>query len=109
MKHFNNLQNALPTQFTKGVKNGRHKTPDRYEQSPLSKFCGTEVEPNLDSFHPFGSPVYVLEAPLGHSHNKWADRSPVGIFLCHSPNHAATVPLILNTKIGNVSPQFHCI
>ena len=37
------------------------------------------------------------------------ERSKVGIFLCHSPNHAASVPLILNTQTGMVSPQFHII
>ena len=79
--------------------------------SPISRFCGTEVEPNLDHFHPFGCPVYVLESSLQSqkSHNKWRDRSRVGIFLCHSPNHATSVPLVLNTQTGNVAPQFHCI
>ena len=43
------------------------------------------------------------------SHNKWSDRSRVGIFLCHSPHHSNSVPLVLNTRSGNVSPQFHCI
>ena len=101
----------MPTEFIPGEKIGRSKQPDRYEQSPLSKFSGTEVEPNLDHFHPFGSPVYVLENDLQshHAHNKWSDRSRVGIFLCHSPNHASNVPLVLNTQTGLVSPQFHCI
>mmetsp|Transcript_15936 Transcript_15936/g.23135 ORF Transcript_15936/g.23135 Transcript_15936/m.23135 type:complete len:124 (+) Transcript_15936:1326-1697(+) len=30
-------------------------------------------------------------------------------FFCHSPHHSRNVPLVLNTKSGNVSPQFHCI
>ena len=111
LKHYTNTRNALPTEFIPGEKQGRARQPDRYEQSPLSKFSGTEVEPNLDHFHPFGSPVYVLENDLQshHAHNKWADRSRVGIFLCHSPNHASNVPLVLNTQTGLVSPQFHCI
>jgi hypothetical protein len=29
--------------------------------------------------------------------------------MCHSPSHALSVPLILNTQSGNVLPQFHCI
>ena len=33
----------------------------------------------------------------------------MGIFLCHSPHHAASVPLILSTQTGLVSPQFHCV
>ena len=32
-----------------------------------------------------------------------------GLFLCHSPHHAASVPLILSTQTGLVSPQFHCV
>ncbi|CAJ1954060.1 unnamed protein product [Cylindrotheca closterium] len=70
-----------------------------------------ELKPNLEHFHPFGSPLYVLSDNLQalKSHNKWTDRTRVGIFLCHSPNHASSVPLVLNTKTGFVSPQFHCI
>ena len=33
----------------------------------------------------------------------------MGIFLCHSPHHATSVPLILSTQTGLVSPQFHCV
>ena len=111
LKHYTNLRNALPTRFTPGAKHGRRKLPDTYDHSPLSRFSGTPVEPNLDHFHPFGSPVYVLDDALqsGHSHNKWSDRSKVGIFLCHSPHHASNVSLVLNTQTGNVTPQFHCI
>ena len=32
--------------------------------SPLSLFSRTQVQPNLKHFHPFGCPVYVLQAPL---------------------------------------------
>jgi hypothetical protein len=43
------------------------------------------------------------------SHNKWSNRTCMGIFLCHSPSHALNVPLVLNTQTGLVSPQFHRI
>jgi hypothetical protein len=29
--------------------------------------------------------------------------------MCHSPNHASSLPLVLNTQSGSVYPQFHCI
>ena len=29
--------------------------------------------------------------------------------MCHSPHHSTSVPLVLNTQSGNVSPQLHCI
>ncbi|MEM1010162.1 MAG: hypothetical protein AAGJ35_14295, partial [Myxococcota bacterium] len=112
LKHYTNVRNSLPTKFspeTKGPKG--KKSLAQYDNSPLSRFSGSEVEPNLDHFHPFGCPVYVLEDSLQsqQSHNKWSDRSRVGIFLCHSPRHATSVPLVLNTQTGNVAPQFHCI
>jgi hypothetical protein len=100
------LRNSLPTEYNPGQKIGRRKSPE-----PLSRFSGTEVEVNLDHFHPFGSPVYVLKSSLQSlkSHNKWEDRSRVGIFMCHLPNHESSVPLVLNTQSGNVFSQFHCI
>lgn len=111
LKHYTNVRNAMPTEFKAEKKVGKRKESGQYYGSPLSKFSGTEVEPNINHFHPFGCPVYVLESKLQaqQSHNKWTDRSKVGIFLCHSPKHATSVPLVLNTQTGNVSPQFHCI
>ena len=46
IKHVVNVRNSLPR-------------PGKTE-SPLSKFAGTSVQPNLKHFHPFGCPVYVL-------------------------------------------------
>lgn len=111
LKNYVNLRNSLPSDFTPEQKIGKRIIPARFEGSPISKMSGVEVEPNLRDFHPFGSPVYVLEESLQaqHSHNKWQDRTCVGIFLCHSPDHASSVPLVLNTRTGLVSPQFHCI
>jgi hypothetical protein len=111
IKHYVNLRNALPTQYVPEQRHGRRVTSAQYHSSPVSRLSGTEVEANLEHFHPFGSPVYVLENSLQshHSHNKWSDRSRVGIFLTHSPHHAASVPLVLNTQTGLVSPQFHSI
>ena len=80
-------------------------------ESPLSKFAGTSIQPNLKHFHPFGCPVYVLQAPLQMTNPfpKWGERSRIGIFLCHSPHHASSVPLILSTQTRLVSQQFHCV
>ena len=91
IKHVVNVHNSLPR-------------PGKTE-SPLSKFAGTSVQPNLKHFHPFGCPVYVLQAPLQtrNPFPKWGERSRIGIFLCHSPNHASSVPLILSTQTGHNS------
>ena len=74
-------------------------------------FSNTTIKPNIKHFHPFGCPAYVLQAPLkiGAPFPKWNEQSRAGIFLCHSPHHAASVPLILSTQTGLVSPQFHCV
>ena len=55
--------------------------------------------------------MFVLQAPLQtrNPFPKWGERSRIGIFLCHSPHHASSVPLILSTQTGLVSPQFHCV
>jgi hypothetical protein len=98
LKHAVNIRNAIPREL-----NG---------SSPLSKFSGTDIQPNMKHFHPFGCPVYVLESALqsaGAMFNKWIERARVGIFLCHSPNHAASVPLVMSTQTGLVSPQFHVV
>ena len=97
LKHATNDRNALPR---------KGKT-----QSPSSLFSNTTIEPNIKHFHPFGCPVYVLQAPLhtGAPFPKWNEQSRVGIFLCHSPHQATSVPLILSTQTGLVSPQFHCV
>ena len=113
IKHHCNVHNSLPMNFKpgNGVK-GKKRIPASFDGSPLSKFTGTTVEPNLDHFHPFGSPVYVLENSLQQyntMYDKWKERSRVGIFMCHSPHHATSVPLVLNTQTGHVSPQFHVV
>ena len=91
------LRNSLPRHF------------DR--DSPLSTFAGVTIEPNLNHFHPFGCPVYVLETPLqsGSFLPRWSKRSQVGIYLCRSPHHASYVALVLNPQTGHVSPQFHLV
>ena len=115
LKHYVNLRNDIPTEFNP-LKMDKHdkrriKQPATYTASPLSKFSGVETPLNINKYHPFGCPVYVLESNLQEkkSHNKWTDRTRVGIFLCHSPSHAGEVPLVLNTNTANVSPQFHCL
>ena len=97
LKHATNIYNAL-------LQAGK-------PSSPLSLFSKTQVQPNLKHFHLFGCPVYVLQAPLQNQNPfpKWGECSCISIFLCHSPHHAASVPLILSTQTGLVSPQFHCV
>ena len=69
------------------------------------------IQPNLKNFHLFGCPVYVLQAHLQtrSPFPKWRECSRIGIFLCHSPHHASSIPLVLSTQTGLISPQFHCV
>ena len=79
-------------------------------ESPLEIFSSSRVRPNLQHLHPFGCPVYVLAHQL-QNHQKlprWNTRTHVGVYLGHSPYHAASVGLILSLDTGLVSPQFHC-
>ena len=85
-------------------------TPKRIDgKTALGVFSGTPVIPKLNLLRPFGCPVYVLHDKLqGNNHlSKWNTRARVGIYLGISPLHARSVALVLNTRTGLVSPQFH--
>ena len=71
LKNYVNLRNALPSHFAVSANDNKVG----YNTLPLSRFLGTTVEPNLKHYHPFGSPVYVLESNLQaqQAHNKWED------------------------------------
>ena len=80
--------------------------------SPTMKFCGTKISKlEIHDEHPFGCPVFVLNAKLQNNIKipKWDERVRVGVYLGHSPNHASSIGLILNLDTGHVSPQFHVI
>jgi hypothetical protein len=66
----------------------------------------------LEHFHPFGCPIYVLEAKLQSGVSKiprWDPRSRLGVYLGHSPFHAGSVSLVLHLTTGHVSPQYHVV
>ena len=82
---------------------------DKTSISPIEKFSGVKIRPQLKNFHSFGCPVYVLSAPLQtqQAQSKWMSRARLGIYLGMSPRHAKSVALVLNPRTGLVSPQFH--
>jgi hypothetical protein len=86
-------------------------TPNAAGLTPEEIFSNSKSTPRLHTFHLFGCPIFVLEPSLcqGHKIPKWKPRSRVGVYLGMSPEHASTVPLVLSTTIGLVSPQFHVI
>ena len=86
IKHVINVRNSLPR-------------PGKTE-SPLSKFAGTSVQPNLKHFHPFGCPLYVLQAPLQtrspfptKSKNVLIKEINAGWFV-HAPDNSTTGKII---------------
>ena len=108
---YTNLIKCLPEEFKPGERIGSKGLPDNYNSYMMSKFTRTKIEANLNHFHPFGSPVYVLTEKLQkhNSRNKWSNQPQVRIFICHLPFHASNVPFLQNTQTGNVSPQLCCI
>jgi hypothetical protein len=80
--------------------------------APIDLFAGTQFPRHkLKDIHVFGCPVYVLDPTLqsGKKLPKWQPRSRRGIFVGYSPTHSSDVPLILNTRTGHISPQFHVV
>ena len=64
LKNYVNLRNNIPSTYIVGGKLGRKKIPDEYINSLVSKFSGFESKVNLQHFHHFESPVYMLENNL---------------------------------------------
>jgi hypothetical protein len=75
--------------------------------------AGLESSPiSLSNFHTFGCPCYVLDHCLqsgGGKITKWEPRARKGTYVGWSPSHAANISLILNPKMGHISPQFHVV
>jgi hypothetical protein len=87
-------------------------TPGSSGLSPLEIFSGAKSpSTTIRDFHPFGCPIFVLDPSLqqGHKIPRWKPRSRVGVYLGFSPNHASSVPLVMSTTTGLVSPQFHVV
>ena len=85
---------------------------DRNGLTPLMKFAQTRVsKPYLHDLHTLGCPAFVLNSSLqsGNKIPRWEDRAMSGVYLGRSPQYAGNVSLILNLKIGHVSPQFHVV
>jgi hypothetical protein len=89
--------------------NAKKPRSDKTVISPIERFSGVKIQPQLKNFHAFSCPVYVLSAPLQTqgAQSKWLSRAPLGIYLGMSLRHSKSVALVLNPRTGLVSPQFH--
>ncbi len=64
------------------------------------------------TFHVVGSPCFVLDLQLQSGIGgapKWEPRSWLGIYVGHSPSHAGSVALVLNSWMGHVLPQYNVV
>jgi hypothetical protein len=73
-------------------------------------FANVFIAPQLQHFHHFGAPAYVLNNNLqqGQKAKKWEQRARISVYLGQSMQHAHTIMLVLSLQSGNVSPQYHC-
>ena len=88
------------------------RIPLRSQQySPIDVFTGQKMNTNLNDFHTWGCPAYVLDPRLagGKKIPRWLPRSKRGLYLGRSRMHASTVALILNLTTKRISPQFHVV
>jgi hypothetical protein len=78
-----------------------------YELLTQSKWEGRRL---LD-LHVWGAPVYVLDPQIqdGKKLPRWSPRSRRGQYMGYSPEHASTVPLILNLTAHRITAQFHVV
>jgi hypothetical protein len=86
-------------------------TPTSSGLTPEEIFTGVKSRNRLHDFHSFGCPIFVLDPSLqqGNKIPRWKPRSRVGVHLGFSPEHASSIPLVLSTTTGLVSPQFHVV
>lgn len=91
------------------VSNILHFTLDG--RSPMAHFSKSDAIFSLSDEHTFGCPVYVLDSTLQNSQKipKWDPRVRIGINVGKSPFHAGSVNLIMNPRMGLISPQYHCV
>jgi hypothetical protein len=81
--------------------------------TPYKTLASLDAAPiNTSNFHTFGCPCYVLDHRLQSGTGKipkWEPHARMGIYVGQLPSHASNVALILNPRIGHVSPQFHVV
>ena len=78
---------------------------DGQGQTPLSLLHDVPVEDILiKTFHTLFCPVYVLDSQSqsagGPGPPKWEPQSRIEVYLGHSPFHAGSVALVLNSRTG---------
>jgi hypothetical protein len=88
-----------------------NNTPGPSGLTPTEIFTGIKNRNRFPDFHPFGCPIFILDLSLQQCHKipRWKTCSRVRVYLGFSPEHASSIPLVLSTTTGLVSPQFHVV
>jgi len=89
-----------------------HVADDLTGLSPSDVFTRTRwPQRKLHDLHVWGCPVYVLEKAMadGQKLPRWKPRAHRTVNMGLSPQHASTVPLVLNPETGSITPQFHVV
>ena len=85
---------------------------DKDGKTPDQKFSGVEFQTFTIDYHTWVWLVFVLEASLQEDTSglpKWEPRAGTVVYLENFPLHVGPVELVLNTRTGQVSPQYHVI
>ena len=85
-----------------------------YEEgsTPEQKIFNVEFQILPTGYHTWGCPVFFLGSPLQGGPArlpKWEPISRNGLYLGHYPFRYGSVYLVLNTRTGQVSPQYHMV
>jgi hypothetical protein len=82
-------------------------------RTPYQALTGLDpIKLDVSNFYTFGCPCYVLDHRLQSSNSmvpKWEPRARMGLYVGHSPSHAANIALNFNPCTGHVSPQFQVV
>jgi hypothetical protein len=78
----------------------RIQSPDK--KLLMQQFAKTKAQTNVKHWHPFGSPVYVLESELQKQgiFGKWTSCANKGIYLGQSPHHSRNASMPLRVDCG---------
>ena len=81
---------------------------DEYGKTPEQKFAGMELQNPPMDYYTWDCTIFFLEAPLQGGTagmHKWEPRARTVVYIGHSPFHAGSVVLVLNTRTRHTHPQ----
>ena len=85
---------------------------DENRKTPEKKFSGVDFQIFPADYHTWVCPVFIIKAPPQGGPTglpKWEPMVITGVYIGHFPFHAGSVALVLNTRTGHVSPQYHMV